>query len=399
MLVLVFFSIIIVNSGLNLVVSAILLTLVSLFFTMMIVILFSRYITKPVALVSNLLKDIADGDLSINPLAKNSGEIGMLALSSNQMVQSLRTMVEHLGSTSSLLATSAEELNLNTEQTSVSTQQIATSIENVVKGSEAQIEEIHHGQKVLKDVNKIIMEILSSVENATTLVQQTLRLASDGSMEVSKSTEQMKVIEGKISNLEKLVNNLGERSANISKVANLITAIADQTNLLALNAAIEAARAGEHGKGFAVVADEVRKLAEQSSMSAKEIGDSINVIEADISEVMISMTEGIREVSTGRELVNTVGTKFSSIHKSVTDVAHRTEAVFKATKQMTDSNALSETIRKTKEFAMMNAAATQEVSAQTEEQLAIVQEIQASAGALAKLAADLERYTYQFKVE
>lgn len=399
MLLLVFSSFIIAHRGLELMMSAILMALLALFFTTMIVVLFSKYITKPLAIVSNQLKDIADGNLSIDPMVKNSGEIGMLALSSNQMVQSLRIMVEHLGSTSSLLATSAEELNLSTEQTSLATQQVAASIEHVVRGSEAQLEEIHLGQDVLKDVNKTIMEILSSVENATTLVQETLRLASDGSTEVRKSTEQMKVIEGKISNLEKLINNLGERSANISKVANLITAIADQTNLLSLNAAIEAARAGEHGKGFAVVADEVRKLAEQSSLSAKEIGNSINIIEGDINEVMTSMTEGIREVSTGRELVNTVGTKFSSIHKSVTDVAHRTEAVYKATKQMTDSNALSETVRKTKEFAMMNAAATQEVSAQTEEQLAIVQEIQASAGALAKLAADLERYTYQFKVE
>ncbi len=378
--------------------STIITALLALTVTSIIIVVFAQYITKPIQTVSSQLKKIAEGDLTVDPIVKNKDEIGMLASSSKQMVQSLRTIIEKLARTSSQLANSAEELTASTEQSSLATQQVATSIEEVVKGSEGQLVEISTGYQVLQEVNQIIMDILTSVENATGLTQETLHLASDGSTEITKSVEQMEVIEGKISNLEQLVNNLGERSANISQVANLITAIADQTNLLALNAAIEAARAGEHGKGFAVVADEVRKLAEQSASSAKDIGNSIKIIEADISEVMTSMTEGIREVAIGREIVDAVGTKFSRIQKSVTDVAARTETIYKSTKQMTDSDALSVAIRNTKELAELNAASTQEVSASTEEQLAIVEETQASAAALAKMAADLRMITKQFKI-
>lgn len=378
--------------------ATIITSLIALAVSAIFIIIFSKRITMPMVSISNQLNEIAAGNLMIEPEVKNNDEIGMVATASKQMVHSLRKVIGQLSNTSTHLATSAEQLNTSTEQSTYSTQQIASCSDNVVKGSEAQLEAINSGTEVLKEVNKTIMKITTNVQNVSALVQQTLTLASDGSSEIEKSTDQMRVIEGKISNLDQLVNNLGERSSNIQQVANLITDVASQTNLLALNAAIEAARAGEHGKGFAVVADEVRKLAEQSSLSAQEIGNSINVIEKDIKEVIISMQDGIKEVTTGRDLVHSVGTKFATIHQSVSDVAIQTEDVYKSTKEMTDSSELSDAIRTIKELAEMNASYTQEVSASSQEQLAIVEEVQASAQMLAEMATDLENISKQFRV-
>ena len=378
--------------------ATIMTSLIALGVTAVFIIIFSRRMTNPIISISNQLNEIAEGNLTIEPKVKNNDEVGMLAVASKQMVHSLRSLIGQLSKTSSHLAVSAEEMNSSTKQSTYLSEQISSSTENVVKGSEAQLEAINNGTKVLKEVNHTILKIATNVQNVKALVHQTLSLASDGSTEIDKSTSQMEVIEGKISNLDQLVNNLGERSSNIQQVANLITDIADQTNLLALNAAIEAARAGEHGKGFAVVADEVRKLAEQSSLSAQEIGNSINVIEKDINEVINSMQDGIKEVSAGKELVHSVGSKFATIHQSVSNVANETEDVYKATKEMTDSSELTDSITEIKELAEMNVASTQEVSASSEEQLAIVEEIEASGQSLAKMAIDLQKITKQFKV-
>lgn len=386
------------SNGSQLFLTTIITSIIALTVTSVLIFIFSSKITKPIVNISEQLTEIAEGNLTVEPKVETNDEVGVLSKASKQMVDSLRMVLGKLSNTSSHLAEAAEQLNTSIEHSTQSTQQIASSTEDIVKGSESQLDAIITGTEVLGEVNKTILSILTNVENATSLVQETLTLAKDGSKVIDKSTDQMGVIEGKISDLDKLVNNLGERSSNIQQVANLITDIANQTNLLALNAAIEAARAGEHGKGFAVVADEVRKLAEQSSNSAQEIGESINVIENDIKEVIISMQEGIKEVSTGRDLVHSVGSKFATIHQSVSDVAVKTEDVYTATKEMTDSSELSDAIRKIKELAEVNAASTEEVSASTEEQLAIVEEIQASAESLSKMASDLNSITRQFKI-
>ncbi|MBU9713047.1 methyl-accepting chemotaxis protein [Evansella tamaricis] len=372
---------------------------IALAVTTVFILLFSSKITNPIISLSNQLSEIANGNLLIQPEVKNNDEVGKLTAASSKMVHSLRTIITQLISTSTNLAESSRQLNTSTEQYTHSTRQIASSIENVVEGSEEQLKVVNTGTDVLKEVNETIIQIAQNVENVSTLVEETLTLATDGSTEINKSTEQMKIIEGKIANLNQLVNNLGDRSSSIQQVANMITDIAEQTNLLALNAAIEAARAGEHGKGFAVVADEVRKLAEQSALSAKDIGKSIQAIEADVNEVILSMEEGIKEVTTGKELALAVGSKFATIHQSVSDVAKQTEDVNHSTREMIQSSALSDSMKNIKVLAEMNASSTQEVSASTEEQLAIVEEIQVSVDSLGKMVMDIENISKQFRLK
>ncbi len=220
---------------------------------------------------------------------------------------------------------------------------------------------------------------------------------------------------------------MGSRSDQIGEIVTTIEDIASQTNLLALNAAIEAARAGEAGKGFAVVADEVRKLAERSSTSTREIGDLIKSIQKTVAEAVTAMDEGAKEVERGVLIANEAGVSLNDILKASEAVNQQADQAAAAAEQMSasanelvaavdsvsavveentaateemaaGSSEVTQAIENIASVSEENSAAVEEVSASAEEMSAQVEEVTASAQSLAELAKQLQDVVYQFKL-
>ncbi|MFY9427622.1 MAG: methyl-accepting chemotaxis protein, partial [bacterium] len=223
--------------------------------------------------------------------------------------------------------------------------------------------------------------------------------AQAGSQMIGQTVDQIEVANSSIQDATGVIRDLGTRSEEIGNIVGVITAIAEQTNLLALNAAIEAARAGEQGRGFAVVADEVRKLAEQSADAAKQIGGLIKETQEDIDKAISVMGSGAKELASGTSQVQAVADSFQDILAAVRRVTERMQEVSAATEEIASgTERVVTTIEEISEISKGSAVGTQNVGALTEEQTASMEEIAAAAQQLNQMAGDLERLLGRFKL-
>lgn len=365
-----------------------------------IAIVFTRMLVKPILAVVDRLRLVAAGDLSQDEMAVRSrDEIGQLVKSTNRMVQNLRLLVQQVRATSEHVASSAEQLTASAEQTSQATEHIAESAQSMAAGSEQQMSLAELNVGTMEEMSLSIRQIAGVTQQVTENARTATENVRIGNESIQKAISQMNSISQTMTELEHSVKGLGERSQEIGRILEVITGISTQTNLLALNAAIEAARAGEHGKGFAVVADEVRKLAEQSNQAAQQIATLISSIQAETLTVVDSMADGTQEVTRGLQTVNLAGASFEQIQQSIQAVTDQIQEVAASTQQLSGG---SEQVVSTMQSMAMNTqnavSSTQNVSAAAEEQLASMEEVAASSEALAQLAGELQELIKQFKV-
>ncbi|MBQ1856407.1 MAG: methyl-accepting chemotaxis protein [Anaerovibrio sp.] len=216
---------------------------------------------------------------------------------------------------------------------------------------------------------------------------------------VDGAVEQMKLIQTSVMQSADVITELGEESDRIGKIVDTISSIAAQTNLLALNAAIEAARAGEHGRGFAVVADEVRKLAEQSSESAGEIAGLITSIQDKSQKAVAVMQEGVNQVESGTKVVQDSGASFNEIAEMVSKVVEESQEMNNIVNALNENTkTIGEAIQSVAVKSSSVSSEAESVSAASEELTATMSEIESSSGVLAEMAKDMLKSVEHFKM-
>ena len=268
-------------------------------------------IAAPIGRVTERLSILATGDF--RPTRKEeedaarADEIGAMTRALQKLQDNVDAMMKQVAEDAQQVAQSAAQLTESSGQSATVSGQIADSIVNVAGSCSEQFTEVENAGIQTEELAKHMSAFAETVQHAVEVVDDTKTHADDGEKSVSTAVQQMKLIEQTVSESGKVIEDLGHESDKIGAIVDAISQIAEQTNLLALNAAIEAARAGEHGRGFAVVADEVRKLAEQSSQSAGEIASLITSIQNKSKQAVSVMEEGVRQVQSGTAAVDGAG--------------------------------------------------------------------------------------------
>ncbi|WP_077735720.1 methyl-accepting chemotaxis protein [Bacillus sonorensis] len=362
--------------------------------------LITRLIAKPIRDIQKLFAKTEQGDFTVEGTYQSKDELGLLTSSFNNMVAGVRSIIETVGETSHQVASSSQELSASAEESTKASEYISSTIQELAAGSDKQAESVENSRTIIKGMTEFAGRISSNAETAAATADQTAQMSLEGTAVMQKVSSQMQSINETVASLSEAFKHLSDRSNEIGNITEVITSIAEQTNLLALNAAIEAARAGEQGKGFAVVADEVRKLAEQSAHSAEQITKLITIIQNDTKQTMNTVVSATGEVKEGLVVVNEAGGAFHKIENAIKGVAAQINGVTDLVKNLTAGTEEIETaINGVKEVAETAAESTQTVSAATQEQLASMEEIAASSQILAQNAEELQDLIQKFKIK
>ncbi len=375
----------------NLIANIITLVIILLIIIVLLVVVSADITTSLTSINKSVMKLAEDlssgkGDLTQRLNINKKDEIGEVAQGINIFIEKLQDMVKNMkdlssnleGTASTMsdsivkvsdltqnLASSAEEtsatvqeITSSIEEVANNAQDIATSSEELARNSEKVVEETleigekavvvaENSQKVGDAMDRLDISIQESIEasnKAKGLAEEANKYSEEGRGAVENTISGMNNINEKVEEIVNVVNKLGQSSEEIGKITEVISDIADQTNLLALNAAIEAARAGEHGRGFAVVADEVRKLAERSQQAAGEIGNLIRGIQQEVQNAVKASEEGQEEVGRGLELTRKTGEAFSLINESVQNITSIIDSLHENMKKQGEEGNMAKTL-------------------------------------------------------
>ena len=290
------------------------------------------------------IADLADGDLTAEATVTEDFT-GAIADSINYSIDQLRALVETINHTALQVASAAQE----TQSTAM----------HLAEASEHQAQEIAGASAAVNEMAVSIDQVSANAAESAAVAERSVAIANKGNEVVQSTIAGMDVIREQIQDTSKRIKRLGESSQEIGDIVSLINDIADQTNILALNAAIQAAMAGDAGRGFAVVADEVQRLAERSSAATKQIEALVKTIQTDTNEAVISMEQTTSEVVSGARLTQDAGVALEEIEKVSTSLAALIQNISNAARQQASSAGhISNTMNVIQEITSQTSAGT-----------------------------------------
>ncbi len=345
------------------------------------------------------MRQAESGDLTRVVPVKTSDELGQLSSMYNEMMSVFRNMLKEVQTVSEQVAGSSEELTASASESSRASEQISVAASEIAVGSEKQKERVLATTASLHRIGRDIEQIAAYANGVSEDSRMAYQYAHEGEKTLKELVGEMDEITEKVRSTEKVIRELGDQSEAIMGIITMIREISAQTNLLALNAAIEAARAGEQGRSFAVVANEVRKLAEQSGRAAEEISKLILSISDEIKQSVVAMGETSQAVQQGRGGVSAAGQAFRQILQSVDDVNSQIARMNQAVQDIAeDTEKIVANADEIARLAEVAAADTQEVAAASEQQTATTQEMTAASETLSKMAEKLSELVKRFRI-
>lgn len=352
----------------TLITTTIILTLVAIALAILVGFLLTRSIVGPLGRMRSMIQDIAqgEGDLTKRLDASSQDELGETCHWFNVFVEKLQGIISQVAQTTNQVAAASSQLHSTSEQMATGAEQVAAQAGTVATAGE--------------EMSATSGDIAQNCQFAAEGSQQASAAAVSGAKVVDETIGVMNTIAERVRNSAKAVESLGSRSDQIGEIVGTIEDIADQTNLLALNAAIEAARAGEQGRGFAVVADEVRALAERTTRATREIGEMIKAIQSETKGAVIAMEEGVVEVGKGSEKAASSGRALEQILEQINAVTAQVHQVATAAEEQTATTSeisnnmqqITEVVSQTSRGAQESAVAANQLSGLAEELRKIV---------------------------
>ena len=359
----------------------------------LLLIVVNRRIRKNIHAVQVVANEVAKGNLSVTDVSvKGKDEIADLAQSINSMKASLHGIIHDVNFSNQSITSQSDELKHAAESLKEGSEQIASTMEELSSGSETQAES---ASQISELTEKLVGRMNHSVENSeqmSSTSEKVMRLSVSGREKMADSVAQMNRIHAIVEDSVTKVNGLAKQSGEISQLVEVIKDIADQTNLLALNAAIEAARAGEHGKGFAVVADEVRKLAEQVGNSVSDITSIVSNIQKESNVVSESLQSGYKEVTEGTKQIHSTQETFKGIDEAITQMSQQIQEITSNLQDvLNESVNMSGSVEEIASISEESASGIEETAASVEQASHSMDGISTIANDLNQLAGELNR--------